>query len=306
MTKLLYAGIHRYCKNRVFRLILLLNALLAAHHGFESGRDYFKETWALLGVLELAVIIAMTMGEEYESGAFRNKTVIGHSRSTLFFSELLLAMGAGLVLLAEYTVIFLGFHLYVFRDLPASFSLQVFLSFLGITLAMSAVFVFLGTLARNRAAMLILCVLVMLVMIFSGNWLWDNLAHSETNLVRDTEIVTMTDPFGNEYTDIRFIPGTEREEPNPLYVAPPLRTVYEAAYYLMPCGVIPVFSNILNYNSALNYSAHDPSNTDFDFSDFQLQDKYQRVLDLSPRGSLAVVVLAALGGWLIFRKKDFK
>lgn len=305
MTKLLYAGAYRYAKSRIFRLVLILNAILAAHHGFESGRVYFKDIWAYVGVFMMAAVIGLNMGGEYENGGFRNKTVIGHSRSALFFSELLLAMGAAAVLTVEYGLIFLAFNLYVLRDLPAAYSVQMLLSFLGIALSMSALFVFFGALAKNRAVLLILCVLAMLLMIFLGEWLWNELAQDEMTLAYETRMETWTAPDGTEHAEIELVPGTERYVPNPHYVGGPLRVVYETAWYLMPCGMIDILENALNYREALSYSARDPENGRFDPETFRLSDDYQRVLDLAPWGCLAVLMLSASGGWLLFRKKEF-
>ena len=109
MYKLLNAGFTRLMKNKMFWTIIIINLGIAGFvliNRYQSLR-YFDETLKLEELLTtnllfigifLAIFISIFVGIEYSDGVIRNKIIAGHSRTSIYISNLMISILGALLI----------------------------------------------------------------------------------------------------------------------------------------------------------------------------------------------------------------
>ena len=110
MIKLLHAEFSRLIKNRIFWLGLLVmtgiplygvgvryyDAVIAKEPVWETADGLWFVGGLYIAVV-LSVFVSLFVGTEFSDGTIRNKLIVGHTRSAIYFSNLLLCTTVSLL-----------------------------------------------------------------------------------------------------------------------------------------------------------------------------------------------------------------
>ncbi|MDE5577881.1 MAG: ABC transporter permease, partial [Oscillospiraceae bacterium] len=234
MSKLLRANFTRLWKNKVFwgcMIFMFLNAfhtVLMLYLNFKKyGEIYMSENSPFGQTVAVSIIsaifIGLFIGTEYSNGTMRNKLVIGHSRSAIYFANLAVCIAAALMLHLVYvlTTLLSGLIMFgTFITQAASFLGTLAVSLIIVT-AYAAMFLSISTLITSKSAgvttvIMTSLVLMILAMVING-------ALDEPEIY---EAYTIIEANGEQYS--------EPEMKNPYYVSGLQRKIYEALYDIVP------------------------------------------------------------------------
>lgn len=302
MGKLLHAGIRRYARSIVFRLSVLLTAVISGWTGYASRQEHsFDSMYIFAELAIMAIVVIWMVGREYEEGIFRNKLIAGFKRGTVYFSELILGVGACLLLFLLYTVIYGAFNSYLLIVLPADVLVRVFLYFLLINMGVAAIFVTLSSLIPRRAITTIISVVLVICMAIMGSLLQNALTQPEYwtyfELEEPYDGMSPTQPAGKEYQvkNEHYMGGWIRpiaEAINERYL---FRNITEEIYSL---------TRYMGYNSYKKddgFTYWDSVDSQFSY-DADNDRMYTEHLCFAP-----LMLAAASGlGYCVFRKKEFQ
>lgn len=214
-----------------------------------------------------AIFIGLYIGTEYSNGTLRNKLATGHSRSAIYFSNLIVCIAAVLILHVAYIATILAGGFIMFGNFilqPAAF-LKTFAVSLIVMTAYAAMFLPISTLITSKssgvtAVIMTSLILMMLAMVINGG-----LEEPEVY-----EAYTVISANGEEYS--------EPEMKNPYYVSGVQRKIYEALYDIVPtCHAARI----------------------------QLDDMPESPA-IIPFWSSTVIIVTTAAGVLLFRRKDLK
>ena len=278
MTKLLSAGCYRLFKSRVFWIMLVICILLqvlVCVDNFRYERERPENTVILddivfsivpaIGFISSA-LISLLLGEEYSDGVMRNKLTVGHRRSDIYFSNLIVCTAGSFIMLAALFLSggLLGFALFGGFTYDAGTLLWLVLCCFLLTAALSAIDVLVVMCCQNKAVVAVLSLALVLVMLFAGSYLDSVLNEPEMQygamVVHEDGVMEFVDPA-----------------PNPHYVSGMTRTVMAITEDIIPMGQAIQINNF-----ALERSAR------------------------WPLLSIAVFTAVSALGYAIFKKKDIK
>ncbi len=245
MTKLLSANLLRLWKNNTFwgslGVCVGLGALAAlGEFRFQVGmgadlslpevaqakallEGQFFEYAAFIGILA-AEFISLFIGTEYSDGAIRNKIVVGRSRLSIYFANLITGFAASLLCMAGYMLscLAVGAPLLGWFTKPASLLLWAIFGSVVMLAAFCAIFTFVAMNCSRKATSVVICLLGVFVLL----------------------IVTVV--IDGRLNAPEFIQGYEMSfngqvvnavpEPNPRYLRGTERAVYQFLYDLLPTG----------------------------------------------------------------------
>lgn len=308
MSKLLYAGIRRYLKSIIFWLAVIATAAIAVDFGYWTRNKYIDDVYFLAEFIVLAILFTWLVGREFDEGVFRNKMICGHTKGTIFFSELILSEINCIFLFLIFSGIFVAFNGYIFSNIPANVLIRIFIGCLLSNMAFTAIFVTISCLIPHRAIIAVINILLIFGITFVSNDIDYSLSNEKYNIVYDTETKETVDEYGEYIEEEIEIPGTERKVINPNYVDGWKRSVLKVAYRIMPISYIEDSVmrtyNCFGYNdeyrnNGLTYE--DDPNTKFSIT---REDNKALSVDLVYMPILTLVITAA--GYALFRRRDFK
>ncbi|MCM1335565.1 MAG: ABC transporter permease [Bacteroides sp.] len=242
MTRLLRAGFRRMLRGKLLWLcmaLLLATALLDMCSDFLLlGMPFRQETIPLElqlfnGVMNVGLFLAIFtgrfLGEEQAEGGFRNKLVVGHTRGTLYLSNLILCLAAGAMLFAADFPVRLAVGLARGFTRESEWSAILFrVSVALIALAaVTALLVLIGMLVRSRSVGVVCAIGLLLALTVSGASIHGALAEPE--YLAPTTIA---------YPDEIGADGEPRVETilekNPFYVTGAIREVFKTLDDILP------------------------------------------------------------------------
>ena len=238
MSNLFMAGLRRYFYNPVWWVSVVASIVF----GVFLGDYFYRENTTdpsiyFIPQMIFAILISLTVAREMSGSAFRNKIVAGYSKGQIFFAELLLAVGACVLLFLIYFVAFALFCIPTLSKLPAAMGGDVFLGFLMIAVSTAALCYAVAMLSPRRTLGAVLCILAVIGMAVAAENIHYRLLQKE--YVLDIQVVEN--------------PETGRPEtvvggriPNPRYVDGTKRTVYELLEKLNPAGQGEVYNEIID------------------------------------------------------------
>lgn len=261
MNKLLSANFSRLFKSKVFWILMGISFLWAA--GMAAGRyrdiqisikygDYlptdeyfhldtlFFEYAPLMGGF-CSVFTALFLGTEYSDGTIRNKISIGHSRRSIYLSNLIVCSAAGILIMASWILSFLTVGTAVlgwFINTRLSTVLISLLLSVFMIISFTAIFVALSMLIQNKATSAVVIILAFFGLLALGGYLDNRLAEPESfqsalSVEMDGQ-VKLSDP-----------------QINPYYVSGNKRKFFEFAEDLLPSGQGIMISHQEMRNEAL-------------------------------------------------------
>lgn len=234
MNKLLAANFMRLKKSKVFWGTVIFMAALGfflafvQKRDFDNGLDFVTERGLFQYIpfvsIVIAVFCAIFVGTEYSDGTIRNKVIVGHKRREIYLSTFvtcgvsavcmcILSMACYLVLA---TVLFGSFV----ENAAMVLAFSACALLLGICFA--AIFTLVALLCHNKAASAVVCILIALILLFFGSYLFGALDEPEFS--------------GGYYMDETGTLQEAEMQPNPRYISGTTRTVYEALLDMTPGG----------------------------------------------------------------------
>ncbi len=281
MSKLLRADFSRLFKNKIFWLGVLFMAGLAGFVTFTRWSDmravpeYYGSSDGLLFVggmyvdIVIAVVTGIFVGTDYSSGTIRNKHIIGHSRTAMYLSNLIICSTASVIMHLAFIAVIVGSSaigiIGEFEMSAGTITGLVLTSIFSIA-AISAMTLFISMIIPKKSAGVVTAMVLSIFMILIANTIDYRLAAKE--YIMPYHISVMNDD------------GTEQEieqqsVENPKYLTGAKREVFQFIHDTLPVDqMMQISSEIGN-------------------------------VDFIPR-SLAVIVITTGAGILIFRKKDLK
>ena len=224
MAKLLSAGFYRLFKSRVFWIMLVICVLLQVlvcvdNFRYEQERP---ENTVILDEIVFSILpaigfissalISLLLGEEYSDGVVRNKLTVGHRRSHIYLSNLIVCTTGSFLTL---TALFLsggllGFALFGGFTYDAGTLFRLFLCSFLLTAALSAIDVLVVMSCQNKAVAAVLSLGLVLLMLFAASYLDGVLDEPEMQygamVMHENGVMEFEDPAPNP----RYVSGMTR------------------------------------------------------------------------------------------------
>lgn len=301
MIRLMRANLTRLFKSKAFRVCVIVSPALEILSLIAGllGNVPFRRTQVPLEpslfentaniVLLLAVFAGLFLGTEYSDGGLRNKLIVGHSRAAVCLSGLLTCFAAGLMIFAVQfsTDLALGLARGYRRLTSPEEIVSRVLICVGAILALSAIFTLLGTLVSGKSTCVTAAICLALAMSIGSSMILTELAEPE---YLTPMTITYPDEIG-ENDEPRMETVTEK---NPGYVGGLKRQTFETLSDLLPTG------QLFQMGTSTVTFAEDGEPTGRDTGSFT-----ERAAPMIGY-SLGLVFLTAVGGILVFRKKDIR
>lgn len=235
MSKLLAANFSRLKKDKVFWIGMLFMAALGIfmrvasylsmkRTGYVFSLDSGFFSYAAFIIIAASVFCSLFTGTEYSDGTIRNKIVVGHTRISVYLSNLIACAAADFFLCLSYLISALaaGIPLLGFFQTDIKIIVVFILDIFVMTLAFSAIYTFIAMLCQNKAITAVICILGAFIFLFCGSYINARLEEPETYGAYT---------FTAEGQEI-----SEEAEPNPNYLDGTKRKVYEFLYDFLPGG----------------------------------------------------------------------
>lgn len=235
MNKLLSAGFARLWKNKVFWIEVIAMLLFYAaimFSNYQSVRDYgiaytldglFPGSFMVIGFFA-AAFAAMFLGTEYSDGTIRNKLIMGHSRITIYLSNLIICFISAILVCLSSMVLICVMGIPMFGPLmnPLVNTLAMIGAGIFITAAYSAIFTLAAMLISNKPVTVIACIFTCVAMYFGSMTVGMKLEEPEIHP-------------GYAWI-VNGEPVSSLPYPNPNYLRGTKRAVYEFIYDFLPAG----------------------------------------------------------------------
>lgn len=280
MIKLLRAGFRRAFKSVIFWLGLSASFVTGVMAAFNTRSSKgLDDVYIMPFFVIIAIVVSLLIGAEHSDGALRNKVVVGHSKSAVYFANLIVLTAFSLIALLIYLGVFSLLMVGHTGTFPTYALIISAIGFILVTLAYTIILVSVSMMISQRAANAIVCMILVLATVFASYAIDDMLGHSEF-----IEIVTSVNNGNFE---------TIREE-NPRYIGGVKREILQSIEGFIPYGSMTEYMKIINpcfweYNIVLNLTAEKASH-----------------LKILPLYSILSVFSAGVLGWYFFRKKELK
>lgn len=282
MSKLIHAGVRRYVKNPVYWLGLLVSVGAGCYEGYNVYRwGYFDDMSLLIMFFAYATLVSLSIGREFSDGIFRTKVTVGHTKGSIFWSEMILALGAGLVMFLLCALSVTAFNTKLLDVLPMDIVVKIFLGFLLLNVAQVSIHVFVSTMISNKAIAVIVNLALVFGLYFAAyemdNALWQDPYFYETEYDSETgELIE-----------------TESKIENPHYVGGVMRDVFAIAVDIIPNG------QAMDYYVVLYNRTEDVNDPD------SLADE-KIIVNYQPFYSIGLITVLSVIGYAVFRKKELK
>ncbi len=281
MIRLLRAGFRRYMKNNLFRISLAISAIL----GLASGRSaddaaMADDIYVIFGFVVFAVLIALTVGQAFSEGGFRNMITSGHTKGKIFFSVYIVALCVCFILFAVSSGCFVLLNLSDMKRILPEILAKAAVGYLLFTISMITVIFIISVLISKKTISVILALILILGLYTAASELDLALRVPEYQ-----QTISWVD--GKPVVSGNYIK-------NKNYVDSPLRENLIFLFNVMPSGqaiqycdmIIPLFNpdNILLF----------------------LSEEKMQLLNTLPFYSAGTIAVLLSGAYVIFRKKDFR
>lgn len=286
MSRLISAGFARMFKSRLLWMLagvmLLLGiavpasdyrsmvSALAMGYTAEPNFGYVFFQYAPVVGFASAIFTGLFLGEEYNSGAIRNKLIVGHRRKDIYLSGLILSVCAALIMCLAYIASCCAVGLPLlggFKEIGAGTVISMVLGTLLTACAYGAIFTLIAMLCQSKSGAAVICLVLMMVMLFAGVFIQSRLS--------EPEIDSGYAMFDTETGQMVF---KEEPRPNPSYVGGTTRVVFEFLNKFLPHG------------QAIHYS------------NLEVEDPLWEM----PLYSLIIIAATTGAGAVLFKKKDIR
>ena len=236
MRKLLSANFSRLRKDLIFWIVMIgttAGSVFLSYLNYQNSLRYTSDPVYVEDVLfnlfpmiafVCAAFISLHLGTEFDENTIRNKLIVGHTRTEIYFANYLTCMAASLAFLLT-ILLFSGVTGYLFfKEFLTDGREVAFLILCCVlcTMVFSAISVGITMSIHKKAISVVAATLFMLGILYLASYMEGAL--SEAEMVYDGVTITME---GVQFGDL---------VPNPAYVSGSTRTVMEFLYDLLPTG----------------------------------------------------------------------
>lgn len=237
MSRLLSADFAKLKKNKFFWICIigmfLLGVFMAAMH-YIAMQEYGENepqitnilfSYALVVVFLIPAFVSLFVGTEYSDGTIRNKMIIGHTRSRIYLSNLIVCSIAGLVFCTCYLigVFAVALPLYTIdTDILKGIMILILCSFV-MSIAFTALCVLTAMLCQNKALTAVVNILAACFLLVMSIYIMNKLSEPEVY------------PGYSVMTDSGEVEVLENE-PNPDYLRGTEREIYQFFNDFIPTG----------------------------------------------------------------------
>lgn len=313
MTKLLRACIRRYTHNTIFWIAAVLTIGLGISIAHSTRMTYYDDALVIAQMLIHAVMISWVVGKEFKEGIFRNKVIVGHSKGSIYLSELICGVGIAFVLYFLCAVIFVAFNFYEVPLLPASLIVKIFVDYVLLNMCLAAIFVTISCLFSQQAIIAIVNIALVLVMTTASQRLYAQLSQPQYLERYETINSEWIDENGNiRYKEVK-VEGSEYYVDNPTYVGGVKRDIYDTVYKLSPYGHIIEFVYFNMDWHGYEYFLNNPvdgmtgeETWELIIGDNEITDETIETFSSHLMYSAILLIATSAVGYIGFRKKEFK
>ena len=313
MTKLLRACIRRYTHNTIFWIAAVLTIGLGISIAHSARMTYYDDALVIAQMLIHAVMISWVVGKEFKEGIFRNKVIVGHSKGSIYLSELISGVGIAFVLYFLCAVIFVAFNFYEVPLLPASLIVNIFVDYVLLNMCLAAIFVTISCLFSQQAIIAIVNIVLVLVMTTGSQRLYAQLSQPQYLERYETVNSEWIDENGNiRYKEVK-VEGSEYLVDNPTYVGGVKRDIYETTYTLSPYGHIVEFVYFNMDWHGYEYFMKNPADGmtgeetwEQVIGDNEITEETIETFSSNLIYSAILLIATSAVGYIGFRKKEFK
>ncbi len=302
MIKLIHAGIRRYLRSALFWFAVIATICNATWCGYYTGNSYFSCAYVVVEFIIYAILISWLTGRELNEGIFRNKVISGHTKTKIFFSEIILGFIACTMLFLIFAVIFCCLNSYVFSFVYYSLIIKILFDVLLTNLCFAAILVSTSCLISPIAATTVVNILFVLVLVFTSEAMLTIINGIEPEYITEYEYrqELRYDLDGSAYSVDVPIPGTEYEVKNPNYVHTPFSEIYTVLYNVLPFGHIIDYTEFTEGWFGLEVKA--------ELQKYDTEIIYYDADGINENLIYSIFVLIAIcgAGVLCFRRKDIK
>ncbi len=239
MSKLLRANFSRLKKEKAFWVAVMfmvgycvILALIFYHSLKKYGGNVlfdnlFIQGYGMSGTIALpgivmAAVVSLFLGTEYSDGTIRNKLIIGHTRSAIYFSNFLTCALIGVTLNIVYlvTACAIGLPLFGLPSMDTKILLMTTVDGLLMYISYAAVFTFLSMLFANKTTSSIVAILSVVILMF--------VCMSFLSLLLQPEMTELYEMVNGE--------SVVSYGPNPHYVGGIKRMIYQFVIDFLPTG----------------------------------------------------------------------
>ena len=315
MTKLLRACVRRYTHNTIFWIAAVLTIGLGISIAHSTRMTYYDDALVIAQMLIHAVMISWVVGKEFKEGIFRNKVIVGHSKGSIFLSELICGVGIAFVLYFLCAAIFVIFNFYEVPLLPTSLIVKIFVDYVLLNMCLAAIFVTISCLFSQQAIITIVNIALVLVMTTASQRLYAQLSQPQYLEHYETVNTEWIDEKGNIRYKEEKVEGSEYYVDNPTYVGGVKRDIYDTVYKLSPYGHIIefVYFNMdwHGYDHVRNELAKEWGMTpdeawEMVIGDNEITDETIETFSSNLIYSAILLIATSAVGYIGFRKKEFK
>lgn len=200
MSKLLNANFARLWKSRIFWLGMLFSAglsvffILMRYIDIEQHQEVYatlNESYknadelifigGIIIIFAAAVFIGIFVGTEYSDGTLRNKLIIGHSRSSIYISNLITCIATDIMMHLTYIIITLLLGKLILDISVLTFKKILLLTLIGTAamIAVSSILVMISMLIHSKSAGAVAILIATIVMFMSTVTIADRLSAPE-------------------------------------------------------------------------------------------------------------------------------
>lgn len=235
MSKLLSAGFLRLKKSKVFFILAGFMFAFGSYMSVSGYMDMKKYqfthtledvffTQVMLTGIVTAVFCSLFIGTEYSDGTIRNKLIVGHSRISIYISNLIVCMAAGIAFSLSYMAACacVGIPLLGFFQMDPQTAVLLVLCSMVISIAYTSVFTLAAMLIHSKAVLSVVSVITAFLLMFAATYLYASLSQPE--MVSDYVI--------NESGEVT----QSKPAPNPFYLTGTKRKVHEFLLEFLPSG----------------------------------------------------------------------
>lgn len=283
MNKLVSALFFRLRKNTSFWLLFCAMAVWGVYNAFSLSSTIDGKTcldgrifeFAPLMGLVAAIFISLFVGTEYSDGTIRNKIVVGHNRSLIYLSNLIVCAVGNVLIAISYLGTF--FIVGIAKGGRVVCDIKILIPYIicGLlaVIAFTGIMVLIALCVKNKAGSAIICMLAALILLVTGSVVNQKLAEPKMY----EHYVTVNESG---------VPTEVEKVPNPEYIDGTTRKVLEFINDTLPS------CQALQLVDSFDDSGIIESNDSYHFD---------RII-----ASMAFSLLFAVIGIVVFGKKEFK
>lgn len=289
MRKLLYAGIYRRVREPLFWVAFAVCVLTETLYGISMGYSInnpfnglgFDDFYFFPVFVALGVFISMSQGREYSDGTIRNKIIAGHSRTSIFLSEVLLnLLSCSLIFIVYFSIFILVIHK-ILPPIPVSHAVLLIFGYYLVHLSYAVLHTVVGSLIPSRAVGVVASMVLFFATMMGSYQLESMLGQPEKIAIESWDEERRESIIVEEFDNPRYLKGAKR-------------TLCQVAENVLP------YSHINQYCSYMQAYIYSENPDEF------AQNADRNIVYGQPLYSFTFMILLTGIGLAAFRKKDFK